>query len=553
MKVNFSFNNYVYKPYSGRQRQYSPQYDTVSFGAMKKNQFDGFNLLCINMYKFPLEKFKTADDLQSFAQEELDKKLDLEQYKTKNSEDTQERLGILAEWKRYLTEENELYANNPALTLIVAGSIVKELKPNNREMPPALNPGVLADTVEQIKNILKDNRECMVDFNKIYRNNLRLYAMGSDETDTGETETRWVVIPSQEHDSENFEDNVERLKALSHRSWCTKSFNARPYLSEGDFHIYLENGKPKVGIRFKADTIREIQGERNNSRIPHQYTEQIEDHINNKYEIPREIKSGIEDAKRIKQKVDNYRLKLANAISQKDFDSILKESGIEVSYDENNKRILSEYRPLDYDFSYADLGINEKELLKGVIEGNADFSNSQVTNLSALQSIGGDAYFNNSQVRDLSALQSIGGDADFRNSQVTDLSALQSIGRHAGFQYSQVTDLSALQSIGGDVGFQNSQEIDLSALQSVGGDADFNNSQVRDLRSLQSVGGNAAFYNSQVRDLRSLQSVGRYAGFRNSQVTDLSNLQSVGESILLSKNQKIKLPAWITEDKIRYE
>ncbi|MDR1168508.1 MAG: hypothetical protein LBK53_06450, partial [Heliobacteriaceae bacterium] len=406
MKVNFSFNNYVYKPYSGRQRQSSPQYDTVSFGAMKKNQFDGFNLLCINMYKFPIEKFKTVDDLQSFAQEELDKKLDLEQYKTKNSEDTQERLGILAEWKRYLTEENELYANNSALTLIVVNSLVKELKPNNREMPPALNPGVLADTVEQIKNILKDNRECMVDFNKIYRNNLRLYAMGSDKTDTGETETRWVVIPSKKNDPENFEDNVERLKALSHRSWCTKSFNAQPYLSEGDFHIYLENGKPKAGMRFKADTIQEIQGELNNSRIPYQYAEQIEDHISNKYEIPEKIKSEIEDAKKIKQKVDNYRLKLANARTQKDFDSILNEFRIEVSYDENNKRILSEYRQPDDDFSYADLGINDNKLLKDVIkiEGDADFYKSQVTDLSTLRSIGGKALFAFSQVTDLSNL-----------------------------------------------------------------------------------------------------------------------------------------------------
>ncbi|MDR1167359.1 MAG: hypothetical protein LBK53_00515, partial [Heliobacteriaceae bacterium] len=406
MKVNFPFSNYVYKPYSGCQRQYSPQYDTVSFGAMKKNQFDGFNLLCINMYKFPLEKFKTADDLQSSAQKELDKKLDLEQYKTKDPEDTQERLGILTEWKRYLTEENELYANNPALTIIVAGSIVRDLKPDNREMPPALNPGVLANTVEQIENILKDNGECIVDFNKIYRNNLRLYAMGSDETNTGETETRWIIIPSKIHDSEHFEDNVERLKVLSHRSWCTKSYSAKPYLLKNDFHIYLENGKPKVGIRFNEGIIEEIQGERNNSRIPHQYIEQIEDHINNRYETHTSIKSGIEKAKRIKQKVDEYRLKFANAIIQKDFDSILNEFGIEVSYDENNKRILSKYCPPDEDFSYADLGINDNKLLKDVvkIEGDADFYKSQVTDLSTLRSIGGKALFAFSQVTDLSNL-----------------------------------------------------------------------------------------------------------------------------------------------------
>ena len=75
----------------------------------------------------------------------------------------------------------------------------------------------------------------------------------------------------KENDPENFEANVEKLKTLSHKNWCTKSFNAEPYLSQGDFHVYLENGEPKLGIRFIGSKIQEIQGEQNNGQIPLKY------------------------------------------------------------------------------------------------------------------------------------------------------------------------------------------------------------------------------------------------------------------------------------------
>ena len=47
----------------------------------------------------------------------------------------------------------------------------------------------------------------------------------------------------------------------------TKSKNAEPYLSEGDFHIYLDEGKPRLGVRFDGDEIVEIQGQENNCGI----------------------------------------------------------------------------------------------------------------------------------------------------------------------------------------------------------------------------------------------------------------------------------------------
>ena len=69
------------------------------------------------------------------------------------------------------------------------------------------------------------------------------------------------------------------LKSLSHPSWCTKSFAAAPYLKQGDFHVYLENGKSKLGLRFEGDKMIEIQGPNNDSRIPFESLDALREHI----------------------------------------------------------------------------------------------------------------------------------------------------------------------------------------------------------------------------------------------------------------------------------
>ncbi len=62
-----------------------------------------------------------------------------------------------------------------------------------------------------------------------------------------------LILTSKQNDPVHFSSNVEKLKSLSHKSRCTKSYNAEPYLSKGDFHIYIENDEPKLGVRFEND------------------------------------------------------------------------------------------------------------------------------------------------------------------------------------------------------------------------------------------------------------------------------------------------------------
>jgi len=512
---------------------------------MKKSQFEGWDLACVERFKeVNIQKLNSREDLDDFAQKKLDEKYKLEQYSNGNLDDTKERLVRIQCWIEYLTRDNNVYDTKPVLSLIIFDSITKNVKPNNHEQPPLLNPGVLAQTVEQIEK----DKNYDANFGKTYQNNLRMHEMGSDDDmDTGETETKWIKIPSKRNDPENFEKNIGKLKTLSHRSWCTKTTHAEEYLSKGDFHVYLENGKPKAGIRFIKNNIEEIQGELNNSVIPVKYLDVIEGYIKENDFNTTEIEENLENARETAIVFEKLKKEIAEIPKDKNqIDKILEKCGIEVTY-EDGKRMLSEYKQPHEGFTYSDLGINENDLVKDVykIKGNAYFKNSKATDLSSLKTIGGSAHFNKSKVTDLSSLETIGGYAYFQNSKVTDLSSLESIGKDAYFKNSQVTDLSRLETIGGYAWFQNSQVTDLSSLKTIGEDADFRKSQVTNLSSLKTIGGDAHFENSKVTDLSSLESIGKNAYFYNSQVIDLCRLETIGKHAWFENSKVRSVPSLI--------
>ena len=327
---------------------------------------------------------------------------------------------------------------------------------------------------------------------------------------------------------------------FSHKTWCTKSSNAEPYLWQGDFHVYLENGKPKLGIRFVEEEIKEIQGEQNNNKIPLKYLDIIQKHISeNKLKLTTDAKKEIKSAKAIKTEIKKIKKDLKEAIKKNDVKKIYNYFGKKVEEDKDGYLTISKYGQPSEDYTFKDLGIDENKLLEKVkrIEADADFSNSQATDLRNLETIGWCANFRNSQVVDLRNLKSIGMDADFRNSQVTNLENLKTIGRDAYFNNSQVTDLRSLEYIHGDADFSHSKVTDLRNLKSIRGSADFSYSKAIDLRNLKSIGEFANFSHSKVTDLRALKSIGGGAIFSHSKVIDLRNLRSVGVSADFSNSQ----------------
>lgn len=542
MKLNFlpnyviNRNNYGQK--SSNARMSAPNlaplaHDTVSFGALKKTQFSGINHAVVEKFKAPIEKFNSEEDFQDWAKDEA-QKIAEKDFGGRQEETKTQRKAMLKEWSDYVTEENSAYT--PAMGLLIMSGITAGLKPDEDTIPPVLNKGVLADTIDTLSKELKTDEKKQFNFLKQYKTKLQAHYL--EDNSTGVKTTGWMVIPSKINDPENFEDNVEKLKTFSHKNWCTKSFNAEPYLKEGDFHIYLENGEPKLGVRFVSDAIEEIQGEKNNGKIPQKYFKEMKEHIKSEnLALGENAEQEIKNAEKTKKQIEKIKSELGeDAIKNADAEKILPYFRIKAKKDNDGLLIISEYRQPSEDDTFEDFGIDENKLVRNIkiIKGDAIFEDSQVQDLSSLKSIGRGAYFNNSKVQDLSNLQSIGKDAYFYSSQVRNLNSLKSIGGYADFEYSQIQDLSNLKSIGRYAYFSNSQVQDLSNLKSIGGYADFYHSQVRDLSSLKSIGGNAGFGSSQVRDLSSLTSIGGDAYFNNCQVQDLSSLKYIGGNVSLT-------------------
>ena len=514
MQIKFSPINNNYPEYKKNRRLYpnlSPlPYDTVTFGALKKSKFDGVELAVIEKYKAPIEKFNTVDDMQTWAGEQVERIVKTD-FGGRQRETKIQRKAMLKEWSDYVTKENGNYT--PAMQLLILGAVTSALKPNEDKLPPVLNKGVLADVMDNLQKELKTNPKQQFNLNKIYQT--KLSALYLESTDTGVKTTGWVVIPSKRHDSDNFEANVDKLKTLSHQNWCTKSFNAEPYLSKGDFHVYLENGNPKLGVRFVGDKIQEIQGERNNGIVPIAYFDKVKEYIkNNNLELSYKAQREIEWS----EDFEKTKTDLKEAIETNDVKSILEHLGTDCEeLPDGMLRITGYSQP--YGYTYSDIGINENRLFEKIkeITGNADFKNSQVTSLGKLESIG--------------------GDADFYYSPITNLGTLQSIGGHVLFQNSQITDLGKLECIGGDADFYNSRITNLGILQSIGGDAYFRESPITDLGNLQRIEGSAYLGESRVTDLGKLKNIGQFAAFQDSQITDLGKLESIGGNACIERSR----------------
>ena len=525
--------------------------DTVSFKGtvLKKSDFKGSDLAVIERYKPNIQQFKKKEDLQTFAEGKVNE-LKEKNYGGRQQETKVQRKAMLKEWFDYVIKENDAYSNTQRL--IILSAVTKELKPNNDTIPPVLNKGILADTVTELEEKLKANPKENFDFNKMYQNNLRASLM--EDSSTGETMTGWVVIPSKKHDSQNFKQNVEKLKTLSHKNWCTKSFNAEPYLSEGDFHVYLENGQPKLGVRFVGDKVEEVQGEKNNGRIPVKYFKTFEAYKKkNKFAMCNSAKYQFKEAVEKHKQVEIVKNKLGEKLKLKTIDdasAILNKFNIPTQITKDGIVVTDDYGCYNPGLWFDDIGINENELFKFIcrIEGDAvfedtnvthlgnlrtiggwaDFQKSQVTNLGNLSEIEKFALFNYSPLTNLGKLEKIGGNVDFSNSKIQSLGKLKEIGEDADFSKSIVKDLGDLRFIGGSAEFAKSEITSLKNLEIIYKNANFVDSKVKDLGKLKLIGGEANFRHSKIKNLKNLEKIGDYANFSYSKITNLGKLKEIG-------------------------
>ena len=164
---------------------------------------------------------------------------------------------------------NAIYKNEPAFAYSILKPIFIQFTGDNKKTPQSFDES----SVNQIYSLIQ---------NKGGKENFKVEKVYSEEFLNKKTggasksnKTGWIVIPSLKNDPENFEDNKEILSAYSRpNGWCTGSGMAHQYLSGGDFHLYIDNGKAEVAIRMSGDNVGEIQGERN--QPPYAYVDEIE-------------------------------------------------------------------------------------------------------------------------------------------------------------------------------------------------------------------------------------------------------------------------------------
>jgi hypothetical protein len=252
-----------------------------------------------------------------------------------------QRLERLNEWKKYITEDNTEYAKNPFIQKFIWDMITKGASLSNsdiKSLSPQLNQGVLAEIIYNAFEKSKDTILKLPSSKEVlsyYSDKIAELALASQQKleVKGKENTigKWIYIPSATEDSENFEANVKKLQALSYdgktggKDWCTRTFNAKPYLEKGGFYLYIEKDEneefksfhTKIAIRLNSnDTIAEIQGHYNDGTIPLEYLEQINQLRDSDVKLhPKQ--------KIIQNKISNWNDKVDKA--KKDYETAIKD------------------------------------------------------------------------------------------------------------------------------------------------------------------------------------------------------------------------------------
>ena len=241
----------------------------LNFSAMKASQFDGLDYSCMRKFKAPIEKFNSLKDFYVWTQEKLNKFVFDKPLKGKSKETEGYRKTILQQWQEGLGE----YSTSIALLSIA--SLIKNLKPDNDNIPPIFNSTVFEETVADIEGAVALDKEFQFEISKLYSKHLKEIMLAKT---VPYCKDGWVEIPVAKTPKQA-EKNTELLNTLSRKTWCTKGIVSNIYVKQFGFRIYIENGEPEICIRTLDNRVYEIQGRLNDSIIPDKYKDLVIDYI----------------------------------------------------------------------------------------------------------------------------------------------------------------------------------------------------------------------------------------------------------------------------------
>lgn len=441
--------------------QYTHAKYIPSFSAMKKSEFDGLDFFIVERFKAPIEKFNSHNDFQDWA-DVLYQKIGSKFYGGRTFESVEPRMNIIQDWVTCLNSDSfcgDKYTK--AQKMLILDGVTSDLKPTTDKLPPVLNRDVLEKTISYLDSLVRQNRKAKFSFNEEYQARLKDYFLkecGVDSNYTG-----WIKIPSKKRDLENFDKNVDILKALSCKTWCTKASAAWEYLFRTDLAIYLEKGEPKLGLRIVGSKIEHVQGERNDSRIPLDYLSVFEKYKKeNKYRLTSDAVDNYKTALLLRKEINKIKkdlapfLKLENVNDAKGIlsyfepDTVINKDGLLTTF---------QYVPANKDFTYEAFGVDQNKLFSYISEivGYANLRATPITKLTNLK---------------------VCGNLDLQGTKVQDLGTLEECG-YIRLDFCPVKSLGNLKVIHGDVDFGGSSVVDIGKLERVDGKIFIGNSKLK--------------------------------------------------------------------------
>ncbi len=496
----------------------------LSFTSMKPNQFKGFDYACIRKFKAPVEKFNSISDFNKWALDRFTR-VHNQNWRARDDEITIQRYGMIEEWTAFLLKNISI----PSICLIILSAITKDLKNTTDKIPPIISETSIKETIKHLETNLEHDKDYQFDFNKLYTDTLKKQLLNNEETKTG-----WIIIPSQFNAPNDFETNLQKLKLLSAKTWCTKGPRAESYLSAGDFHLYLKNGQAKYCLKFEGNSIIEIQNENNNSIIDYQCFNEINSYIqNNHFNLAGTAAFKYKEAQNKFKFLMEIKDQLNSAIKNNNAEEIFFLLGYNPQKLKDGSLSIEEYRQPSENFSFSDLGIDENSLLAVVkeIRTNAHFEDSKAVNLGAVKYIGGDLDLCNSCISSTGGLEKVEGDVIFNNSMVKDIPSLKEIGGSAYFEKSLITDLHNIEKIGKSL-YLNPATTSLGKLKSIGRDVNFTVNSLS-LGNLESIGGDT-YIGAGVYSLGKLKEIGGDLDIADYLFSDTGNLEVIKGYIFIN-------------------
>ena len=299
---------------------------------------------------------------------------------------------IFASWENYILRDNEIYKKSPAFQFLLLSSIYKSTDNTKTSGLLPLNQAVVANVYDNIKKIYEnkddDKTKINPNFNILdyYKQTSIEYAgkaHGSFESGDG----KWIKIPSEDNDPDNFEKNVELLMSLAAgTNWCIAGEgSASGYLAEGDFYIFFRNidntQRGVAAIRMQGDQITEIRGTEAGQEINDMYIQNVLDLIEEeKLEGGKEFVLNIRSKKH--RKALKEKIKSRAPFTEEDAQKMTDAMGIFSYHHVKLKciKIGNEYKVTVINQTYNRNKIDSEPISTWLDEGHLDLLNGKLYN-----------------------------------------------------------------------------------------------------------------------------------------------------------------------------